>query len=57
MTMINSTDTDKSGLIVTDIDLLQTERFVVLEINRGLPPVFFVMLGLFFWGLQSHPTR
>ena len=39
--MINSTDTDNSGLIVTEIDLLQTERFVVLEINRGLSPVFF----------------
>ena len=42
--MINSTDTDNSGLIVTEIDLLQTERFVVLEINRGLSPVF----SLFF---------
>jgi len=39
--MINSTDTDNSGLIVTEINLLQTERFVVLEINRGLSPVFY----------------
>ena len=38
--MINSTDTDNSSLIVAEINLLQTKKFVVLEINRGLPPVF-----------------
>ena len=27
-------------LIVTEINLLQTKKFVVLEINRGLSPVF-----------------
>ena len=40
--MINSTDTDNYGPIVTKIDLLQTENFVILEINRGLSRVFSV---------------
>ena len=41
--MINSTDTDNSALIVAEINLLQTEKLVVLEINLGLSPVFPVL--------------
>ena len=41
--MINSTDTDNSAMIVAEINLLQTEKLVVLEINLGLSPVFPVL--------------
>ena len=61
--MINSTDTDNAALIVAEINLLQTEKFVVLEINRGLSPVLprkqdnllVVKGGSQTWRLGSSP--